>query len=52
MVGGGFDMLYNTFKIFNMFFLTFNLTFNNFTAVLGFSNCYVIKIIELPNWQC
>ena len=34
--GGGFDFCYtyNTFEIFNIcHFLTFNLTFNNFTAV-------------------
>ena len=39
-------LLYNTFEIFNIcHFLTFNSTFNNFTAV--FLNCYVFKIIEL-----
>ena len=43
-------LLYNTFKNFNIcHFLTFNLTFNKFTAVFCFLNCYVIKIIELPN---
>ena len=50
---GVWILLYNTFKIFNLcHFLTFNLTFNNFTAVFVFLNCYVIEIIELPNWQC
>ena len=46
----GFDFCYISLKMFNIcHFLPFSLTFNNFTAVFVFLNCYIIKIIELPN---
>ena len=50
MVGGGFDFCYITLlKFSTCHFLTFNLTFNNFTAVFGFSNFYVM-LLKLLNY--